>query len=223
MPRCTATFSRRSAPAQRHPASPADYVRGLFDHYADDFEPHLLDVLHYRAHADVVAAAAPLCAPLRTSALDLGCGTGLCGPLLRPLAQRVHGVDLSPTMLERARLRGSYATLTQADIAEHLRSTPERHDLVVAADVFIYLGDLAPVFAGVRRVLAPDGVFAFSVESTAADGFVLQPSLRYAHAEPYLRALAAEHGFAVASVQATTLREDQRRPIAGAVVCLRAL
>lgn len=203
------------------PASPAAYVRGLFDHYADDFEPHLLNVLRYRAHETVVQAAAPLLRAPVDVALDLGCGTGLCGPLLRPLTHQLHGVDLSPTMLERARARGAYDQLHAADIVDHLCTTPQRHGLVVATDVFIYVGDLAPVFAGVRRVLASGGVFAFSVESTAGAGFVLQSSLRYAHAEPYLRSLAAAHGFTLELLQATTLREDQRQPVAGLVVCLR--
>ncbi|WP_056181140.1 tetratricopeptide repeat protein [Pseudorhodoferax sp. Leaf267] len=213
-----AALDGRDAPA----AAPDAYVRGLFDHYADDFEPHLLDVLHYRAHEAVVQAAAPLCAAPLASALDLGCGTGLCGPLLRPLAAHLEGVDLSPTMLARAEARHCYDALVQADIAEHLRNTPRRHGLVVATDVFIYVGDLAPVFAGVQRVLEPGGVFAFSVESHDGAGFVLRPSLRYAHAEPYLRTLAEAHGLRVEHLQPTILREDQRQPIAGLVVCLRA-
>ncbi len=204
------------------PAAPPAYVRGLFDHYADDFEPHLLQVLHYRAHQDVVqAAAAQLLAPV-DSALDLGCGTGLCGPLLRPLARQLHGVDLSPTMLARAAVRHVYDHLAEADIAQHLHTTAQRHGLVVAADVFIYLGDLAPVFTGIARVLQPGGVFAFSVERCEGNAYRLLPSLRYAHAEGYLRALAAAHGLAVLDLRPVTLREDQRHPVAGLVVALRA-
>jgi predicted TPR repeat methyltransferase len=214
-----AAMAGLAAPA----TAPAAYVRGLFDHYADDFEPHLLQVLNYRAHEDVVRAAAALLPAPVDSALDLGCGTGLCGPLLRPLARRLHGVDLSPTMLAQAARRGVYDQLDEADIVQHLQATPQRHGLVVAADVFIYLGDLAPVFAGVARVLEPRGVFAFSVERCDGDGWRLLPSLRYAHAEAYLRALAAAHGLAVAHLQPVTLREDQRQPVAGLVLALRPL
>lgn len=207
------------------PAAPEGYVRGLFDAYAGDFETHLLQVLRYRAHEDVAAAALRLCPAPVAAALDLGCGTGLCGPLLRPHVQRLHGVDLSPTMLAQARARGAYDLLVQADAATYLAQTVERYGLVAAADVFIYLGDLAPVFAGVRRVLAPGGVFAFSVEALAeseGEGYALQPSLRYAHAEAYLRRLAAAHGLAVQAMAPTVLREDQRRPIHGRVAALRA-
>jgi predicted TPR repeat methyltransferase len=83
------------------------------------------------------------------------------------------------------------------------------------------VGDLDPVFAGVRRVLTAGGVFAFSVEATTNTGYVLQQSMRYAHSEAYLRKLAAAHGFEVLGVVPTVLREDQQRPIAGLVITLR--
>ncbi|MBN8509132.1 MAG: F0F1 ATP synthase subunit gamma, partial [Burkholderiales bacterium] len=135
---------------------------------------------------------------------------------------RIDGVDLSPPMLEQARRRGLYTALDAADLSEHLRRTPLRYDAVAAADVFIYVGALEPVFAGVARVLAPQGLFAFSVErADEADDFVLRPSLRYAHGERGLRALAGRHGFDVLAVEPGTIREDQRRPIDGLYLLLR--
>ena len=216
-----AGLSGRGAPA----ATPRSYVRALFDSYADDFESHLVQVLRYRAHEAVVQAAQALQRGPLQSALDLGCGTGLCGPLLKALAARVEGVDLSPTMLARARARGVYDELAEAEIAEHLQATPRRHDLVVAADVLIYVGDVAAVFAGVRRVLNRGGVFAFSIEAAAddeANGFVLRSSLRYAHSEHYVRAQAHGHGFELLALRRTPLREEQRQPIEGLIVCLGA-
>lgn len=204
------------------PAAPASYLRALFDPYAADFERHLVDVLHYRGHAAVVQAAR-VHGPVRfRSALDLGCGTGLCGPLLRPIAEAIEGVDLSPAMLERARSGGAYDTLIEADLAEHLQRTPRRHDLIVAADVFIYVGDLEPVFAGVRRVLDPGGLFVFSIET--CDGpspWRLHGEMRYAHSEDGVRALARAHGLEVLAIETLTLREEQREAIAGAIVTLR--
>ena len=198
--------------------APRGYVQALFDSYADDFEQHLVDALRYRGHEAVVQAAAAG-APY-ASALDLGCGTGLAGAGLRPLARRLEGVDLSGTMLARARARGVYDALVHADLAEHLRSTHERHDLVVAADVFIYVGVLDGVFAGVRRVLAEGGRFVFTVE-TAERGIELRSSLRYAHGSDELARLASAHGFAPPALQPFVLREEQRRPIAGTLVTLQ--
>ena len=94
---------------------------------------------------------------------------------------------------------------------------------MVAADVFIYLGDLAGVFDGVRRVLLPGGLFAFSVEAAASGAtWVLQPSLHYAHGESYLRALAAAHGLSVRACERGVLRLDQRRDVVGLYVVLQA-
>ena len=214
-----ASVSATSAP----PTAPAAYVEALFDGYADEFDAHLVGELHYEAHrrlVDTLTAAST--GPYR-SALDLGCGTGLCGPLVRPMAQRLSGVDLSGRMLERARALGLYDRLECADIAAFLDGTDEPYDLVLAADVFIYVGDLARVFAGVRRVMA-SGLFCFSVETLApgdSADFRLLPSLRYAHATDYILRLAAAHGFSPVSLVPGPVREEQRTAIDGLYVCLR--
>jgi predicted TPR repeat methyltransferase len=206
----------------RGPATaPRPYVQALFDGYAGQFDAHLVDVLHYRAPQQLVQQLNALGGGPYRSALDLGCGTGLCGPLVKPLATRLTGVDLSQGMLDQAAALGVYERLVAADLVEHLRTTEESHDLVLAADVFIYVGDLAPVFAALETVVAPGGVFCFSAER-ARDGvadFELCPSLRYAHSEAYLRRLAAAHGFEVASLHEAPIREDQRETIAGLYVC----
>ncbi len=203
--------SVRDEPAPPRP--PDNYVAALFDGYAQSFDDHLLHALRYRAHAVLVEG---LGGRRFSHGLDLGCGTGLCGPLLKPTVARLDGLDLSGAMLERARALGVYAELIQADIVEHLQRTGERHDLVLAADVFIYIGDLERVFEGVHRVLDRGGVFGFSVELARGDtGFELRPSLRYAHTEPYLLGLAARHGCAVARSLRQPIREEQGAAIDG--------
>jgi len=206
------------------PASaPVDYVEPFFDEYAQTFDQHLVGTLHYRAPERLVAEIAAHGPSRYRSALDLGCGTGLVGVLLRPVVDRLEGIDLSARMLERAQVRGVYDALVQDDIADHLGATAERHDLVVAADVFIYVGDLEPVFAGIARVLEPDGRFAFTVEA-AAEGvarYALNASLRYAHARPYLESLAGAHGYAIEHCARAPLREEQRRAVDGWYVVLR--
>lgn len=194
-------------------APPRHYVEQLFDSYAGDFELHLVQVLQYRAPQVLVDG---LQGRHFDSALDLGCGTGLCGPLLRPLARRLQGVDLSANMVREAGALGVYDKVTQADLAEHLTQTTERHDLLMAADVFVYVGALGAVFTGAARVLEPGGVFCFSLE--AADDsaeFVLRASLRYAHSQRYIRMLAQQHGFAAETWARHPVREDQGKPIPG--------
>jgi predicted TPR repeat methyltransferase len=197
-------------------AVPRLYVQGLFDDYADSFDTHLVQVLNYQAHRTLVERLRAQHGGRFESALDLGCGTGLCGPLLKDFVDRVDGVDLAGLMLEKARSLGLYDRLDQADLAEHLLATQRRYELVLAADVFPYVGDLAQVFAGVRRVLDPGGWFCFSVEAGhGGQGLALGTSQRYSHSEAYLRSLALDHGFSVAGVFSAPIREDQRQPIIG--------
>jgi predicted TPR repeat methyltransferase len=204
------------------PASaPRSYVQALFDDYADGFDQHLVEVLGYQAHRQLVTPLAGLQSQPFDSALDLGCGTGLCGPLLRPLARQLTGLDLSQAMLDQAAARSVYDRLVKAELLDHLRSTPERHDLLVAADVFIYVGELDAVFAGVARVLRPGGMFCFSVEHAQDDRPVaLNSHLRYAHSLPYLQGLAQRHGLRLLRSVAEPIRQDRTQAIPGLYVYL---
>lgn len=195
------------------PHAPREYVESLFDGYSQAFDAHLVQVLRYRAPERLVQGLAAVRAD---AALDLGCGTGLCGRLLRPLAARLDGVDLSANMVEGARAAGWYDEVVHADAADYLHATPQRYDLVIAADVFIYVGALEHVFAGVARVMPPGGRFCFCVELAApGPDLVLQPSLRYAHSAAYIHGLARQSGFEVAAAGEWPIREDQGSPVPG--------
>jgi predicted TPR repeat methyltransferase len=196
-------------------------VQRLFDDYSDAFDEHLVGRLHYQAHQRLVQGLVERGGGRFASALDLGCGTGLCGPLVRPLVDRLTGVDLSAGMLAKAAELGVYDRLEHADLVQFLTRSDELCDLILAADVFIYVGELEPVFEGARRVMAR-GVFCFSVETeTHADAdYRLLPSLRYAHSTPYLRRLAAKHGFEVAALRSGPVRQDQREAVDGLYVYL---
>jgi predicted TPR repeat methyltransferase len=213
-----AALEGRDTPA----SAPRRYVQELFDDYAERFEQHLVGALNYRGHKVLVDLLQRAAAGRRLQhALDLGCGTGLCGPLLKAFVADIDGVDLSAQMLAQARRLGVYRRLVQADITEHLQRTDQSHDLVVAADVFTYIGDLHTVFGAVQRVLRRGGLFGFSVEAAADDmDFQLQGSLRYAHSRRHVEALAQQHGYALLQCMQQPLREDQRRPINALYVVL---
>lgn len=198
----------RAGDTPAHP--PRQYVEALFDGYAEGFDTHLVRTLRYDAPQVLVDRIEHR---RFRHALDLGCGTGLCGKLLRPLAARLTGVDLSPNMLARARALGVYDDLHQEDVAEYLGAASETFDCVLAADVFIYVGALDEVFRRLAARMARDGVFAFTVEESTGEEVELRPSLRYAHSEAGVRRLAREHGFRVEHLERRPVREDQGQPV----------
>jgi predicted TPR repeat methyltransferase len=202
-------------------ASPA-YVRALFDDYAARFDTHLLHELAYAVPNRLRDLVEPHLADLPGRRLaDLGCGTGLLAPLFRPVAASLEGVDLSPAMLARARARGLYDALHEADIARFLAVRPGRLDLLLAADVLVYLGDLAPLLAAAARSLAPGGLLACSLERHDGEGWVLHRSGRYAHGAPYLEKAATGAGLVLLELQPLTLRHEAGRPVEGYLALLQ--
>jgi len=175
-----------------HAMSPA-YVRALFDQYAPRFDGALAS-LAYRGPVrlrEAVEKIRPNVAFDRM--LDLGCGTGLAGAAFRPLARHLTGVDFSPAMVAQARAKQIYDRLETGDLLQFLAAENGRaYELVIAADVFVYLFDLAPVAAAVAQVLRPRGLFAATVETHGGAGVELGDKLRFRHgADHVLGALAA--------------------------------
>jgi len=201
------------------PTSPRRYVQGLFDDYAADFQSHVAEKLEYRGFEVLLKPF--LGNGRRYKVLDLGCGTGLCGALIAPQADILDGVDVSIAMLEEARKHQVYRELVHADLGEFLAATTSQWDLLLAADVFVYVGDLAAILRSARRILAPGGCLAFTVE-LASEGKDIQllGSLRYAHSEAYIRRLADAAGFAGVRISRAPIRREQGTPIAGLYVYL---
>jgi predicted TPR repeat methyltransferase len=151
--------------------------------------------------------------------LDLGCGTGLSGAAFRAHVQHLAGVDLSAAMVERARAKAIYDRLAVADIVSLLaHEEAAAHDLVLAADVLVYVNDLAPIMAAVSRVLAPGGMLAFTVESHPGEGVGLKPTLRYGHGAGHVQAALAAGGMSVSLLSETSVRSENGEPVGGLVV-----
>ncbi|MCP9628130.1 methyltransferase domain-containing protein [Rhodopseudomonas palustris] len=229
--------ARAADPADRHGAglrlmrlgalelgamTPA-YVTSLFDQYAPRFEAALLGELGYRgpellcdAVLDVCGAGRP---PRFGQVIDLGCGTGLVGRLFRPLAAALVGIDLSAQMLAQARRSGAYARLVRADLVEGLAAeSPAGTDLILAADVLIYIRDAAPLLCQAARVLKPGGLLAVTAETHAGDGVALTEGLRFAQSEACLRDELQRAGLEVALLQHASARTEHQAPLPGLVV-----
>ena len=204
----------------RPPSRAGDaYVRALFDNFAEDFDRILVDDLGYKVPGllhDAVTAALPEGAG-GLNVLDAGCGTGLAGEKFQALARRLEGIDLSREMIKQARARGIYDSLRVGELTHLLNSTRARYDLIVAADVLVYLGDLAPVLTAAASALARGGLLAFTVERHDGAGFALTASGRYAHNTDYVRQTAETAGLSEISGRHTELRMESDRPVAGYV------
>ncbi|MDR7335372.1 tetratricopeptide repeat protein [Roseateles asaccharophilus] len=203
------------------PTAPPRYVEELFDSYSQNFDQHLVGKLAYRTPELLLAELQRAQPQAGSDIIDLGCGTGLCGPLLRPLARRLIGVDLSSQMLARAQALGLYDELLHADLTAALAGPPARFDIAVAADVFVYIGDLDAVFAATAAALRPGGLFAFSVEAADGVDFELNSRRRYAHSLAYLQRLAAAHGFSVESATQSVIRKEGDEPVNGLLIVMR--
>ena len=120
-------------------------------------------------------------------------------------------------MLSHARQKHIYDLLCRADLCDppaEIRA--RRYDLITAADVLIYIGDLAPAFSLVRSLMAAGGRFAFSVEAGAGGtGYSLWPTLRYSHAPDYIQAELSVAGMRVLDSRQTVLRQDRGADVHG--------
>lgn len=206
------------------PARASDaYLLAVFDSAASQFDRKLA-ALRYQAPEQVAQAVAALQpTPGALDVADLGCGTGLCGPALRPWARRLVGCDLSAAMLAQAKNRGSYDQLFQVELTYFLQNEVDAFDLLVSADTLCYFGPLDAVCAAAAAALRGGGAFVFTVEALlgASAPFSLQTSGRYAHTDAYLLATLHAAGLATAARSAVTLRHEAGLPVAGWLVTAR--
>jgi len=197
-----------------------DYVREEFDNFAANFDAKLAG-LEYCGPTLVSEAAEEIAAelPPRAVVLDAGCGTGLCGPLLRPRAGTLLGVDLSPAMVAHARARGVYDELVVEELTSFLRKRARSCDLIVSADTLVYFGDLAEVMAAAACALRPGGCFVFTLERAQPDeaptGFRIHPHGRYSHTRAYLARCLDEAGFVDPVIREVSTRKESEKWVPG--------
>ena len=211
-----ASLAAEAAPV----TAPRRLITELFDQYADGFDEHLVGKLRYRGPDLLFDAVVRLVAAGKFDILDLGCGTGLVGARFQSLTRTLTGVDFSSNMLAVARQRRIYDDLVCSELTEFLQTQSGNFDLAVAADVFLYIGDLSGVFQGVRRALRDGGYFGFSVEIGEAPDFMLKPNRHYAHSGAYLRKLAEDHGFVLQTMESRVLRQNDGIDVAGYIAVL---
>ncbi len=203
---------------------PVSLVKDLFDAYAPAYDDHVVRRHRYdgpRVLRQAVEPREEVRIPDQV-VVDLGCGTGLCGPIFRDIAKRLIGVDISPRMLDSARELGVYDELRVEDLQTTVRTAGRVFDLALAADVLVYFGDLAELFVACSSALRDGGRFAFTAESTDPEtSFVLMPGGRFAHGRRYIESVAAKAGFNVERYSTAILRFENGQPIQSHVFVVR--
>lgn len=216
-------FALRNITPDRAPPS---YIRDTFDSYAENFDTHLVDHLQYRTPEMLaqLIQKTPTPAHRMLNILDLGCGTGLFGEQVKHIKQRLVGIDLSSKMIAKAQERHIYDELIVGDLLDYMATaTAGQFQLIVATDVFNYVGNLLPVFQQAANLLEPGSWFAFSLEAAANDtsDFTLDKTGRYQHSRTYVPRLCEEHGFEKLDFAQSTLRMDGSKPVTGYLYLLK--
>ena len=198
--------------------APNEYVRNTFNGCADNFEHVLVDKLQYRV-PELLGALIRKQIPGETSgftSIDLGCGKGLMGAEIRDLSGHLTGVDLAENMIRICQDKQIYDTLLNTDINTALADEESRYDLIIAADVFIYVGDLDDTFLNISRSLKVNALFAFSIELLDQEnGFHLHEHGRYAHTEGYILEQADRAGLSLLATDHITVRMEYGRAVRG--------
>jgi predicted TPR repeat methyltransferase len=204
-------------------STPRSYIKNLFDSFAVNFDRKLVHELEYDVPAKLYAMHESLFQnnTQYNQVLDLGCGTGLAGEHFREFAETLTGVDLSEQMIAQAKQKNIYDHLYCDDIVDFLNSSASCFDLVLAADVMIYIGDLSPLFSAVSKKISPSGFFLFSIEGHDGKKYQLRQSGRYAYARKYIEQRAVENDFRIESAWSTNIRKEKNEWIPGCLFVLK--
>jgi predicted TPR repeat methyltransferase len=198
------------------------FVAEVFDEFAASFDESLknLDYAAPRLLADALAQRVTF-GEGRFDVLDAGCGTGLCGVLLRSTSKSLVGVDLSAGMLAKARDRAIYDELVEAELCACMRARRAAFDIVNCADTLVYFGALEEAAAAASTCLRPGGLFAFTVEAEPVDSghrYRLQSHGRYTHRSDYISQVLCAAGFASPEIEPAVLRKELGKDVNGHLV-----
>lgn len=211
---------------QKMASAPLGYVTELFNHYAESFDHHLTKLGYHipQKTAELLLPHLKHSSPLL---LDLGCGTGLAVEALSNmhLSPVATGVDVSEKMLEKAQLKKAYTMLHHQNIESFIQKAPSQgFEVILAEDVFIYIGALETLFSECHRLLMSNGLFAFSIETTDEhenEEYLLRPSARFAHSPAYIERLRKLYGFEECASHSLVVRQEWHQQILGKIYILQ--
>ena len=193
---------------KKQPQASLEYVRNLFNNYALYYDQHMRDALKYTLPQHIIRILHKLGRHQVNRTLDMGCGTGMSGSVLREISHHLSGIDLSKKMLAEARSKGIYDQLFEMDLVDFLQQHDQNYDLIVAADVLPYLGDLEALFSTIHSKLTENGLFVFSCEISHQALWELQASVRFSHHPDYIHTLCTRFELQLIYQEQVTARQQ---------------
>ena len=205
--------------------APREYVERQFNSSAEKFENHLVNDLAYKMPylLKKVLLDLGLIECKLKKVIDLGCGTGLAGVEFKDIAESLIGIDLSENMVRKAEKKNIYDALYVDDIIDRLDSLEIKFDLFIASDVFVYIGNLLPLFQCVKKHSKKHTLFVFSTEHTDCNDYILLNTCRFAHSKDYVLSVATESGFQLEYFTQSNLRKERNNWIIGGIYALRSV
>ena len=196
---------------------PKEYVKNLFDDYAERFNDSLVQGLQYKLPFVIKDLIQNISSKSKfAKTIDLGCGTGLSGNGLSEISEHLSGIDISENMISKADELDVYDNLYTGDIVEALNAVQENFDLFVALDVLIYVGDVESIFKTVHKYSNPESIFVFSTEIQDESGYSLLSSSRYSHSDSYIMNQASGK-FVLIKSKDTVIRKEGNNLIHGKI------
>ena len=196
---------------------PKEYVKNLFDDYAERFNDSLVQGLQYKLPFIIKDLIQNISSKSKfAKTIDLGCGTGLSGNGLSEISEHLSGIDISENMISKADELDVYDNLYTGDIVEVLNAVQENFDLFVALDVLIYVGDVESIFKTVHKYSNPESIFVFSTEIQEENGYSLLSSSRYSHSDSYIMNQASGK-FVLIKSKDTVIRKEGNNLIHGKI------
>ena len=198
---------------------PKNYLKNYFNDYAETFEKHLINNLHYSlpiVFSNIISDKYGINYYFK-KILDLGCGTGLCGNQIKNKYQSLTGIDISIDMLKKAKEKSKYSELQCCDILYFLTKTNEKYELIIAGDVLIYIGNLSEVFRLCSNVMIENARFIFSIEVEKTKNYSAKLTGRYSHNYNYIKKLTQQNNLMIEFSENTRIRKEKNEWVVGKV------
>ena len=152
--------------------------------------------------------------------LDLGCGTGECGVILRErgLAKHITGIDLSDIMTELSSSRmvdgqNAYDEVKEIEISEYLKNEKtSKYDLVLAILSFDFFGNLEPIADNIKNLLNKGGYFGLIArdEPELKNGYILNVDYEdFSHSQQYVKDTFQKVGLKLSKTKEIEIVEEE--------------